>query len=187
MAKLAVFLRGINVNGRMIKMDELRSVIQMLPYRDVRTVLASGNVLVTTDDEHPSLAEHQDAIAAKLSTFFGYDATVVVKSAAQIQAILTEAAGHIVPDGYHHYILLSQDDLPGQNNRLGEQLAVMFERCQKIGFERLILDQQGIYWLVPKGDTLHSEFGQKVLGQKAFRNVLTSRTVQTIQRVAVLL
>jgi uncharacterized protein (DUF1697 family) len=40
------FLRGINVGGRNpIKMDALRAVFESLKFRNVKTVLASGNVI----------------------------------------------------------------------------------------------------------------------------------------------
>ena len=44
--KYAAFLRGINVGGHtIIKMGELRKVFESLGFWNVKTVLASGNVL----------------------------------------------------------------------------------------------------------------------------------------------
>jgi len=38
------------------------------------------------------------------------------------------------------------------------------------------------YWKIPKGNTLDSEFG-KILGKKSFKNILTSRNINTIEKI----
>jgi uncharacterized protein (DUF1697 family) len=45
MTAYIALLRGINVGGRTIKMADLRSAVEELGVSDVRTVLASGNVV----------------------------------------------------------------------------------------------------------------------------------------------
>jgi len=44
-----ILLRGVNVGGVTVKMIELRELLETLGYRDVKTVLASGNALVTSE------------------------------------------------------------------------------------------------------------------------------------------
>ena len=44
--KYAAFLRGINVGGNnIIKMEELKKVFESMGFLNVKTILASGNVL----------------------------------------------------------------------------------------------------------------------------------------------
>src|SRR6267154_4354703 len=44
------FLRGINVGGKaVIKMTDLKQLLEGLGFKDVKSVLASGNVLFETD------------------------------------------------------------------------------------------------------------------------------------------
>src|SRR4029077_19756102 len=46
LARYVAFLRGINVGGnRVLKMDDLRKAFESLGFKDVKTVLASGNVM----------------------------------------------------------------------------------------------------------------------------------------------
>lgn len=48
--KYAAFLRGVNVGGKgAIKMADLKSLFESLGYTEVKTILASGNVVFETD------------------------------------------------------------------------------------------------------------------------------------------
>lgn len=176
MEAFTIFLRGINVNGINIKMEELKKVLESMNYQRVKTILATGNVVLTTVEEL-TYEEHKAQIEDKLSTHFGYEANIFVKSKVQISNIIEEAKKHEVPEGFHHYLLISND------KSLGQQLKLLFEQCSKEEQEQLILGEQGIYWIVPKGNTLKSDFGNKVLGKKEFKTKLTSRTMNTIQKL----
>ena len=176
MKAFTIFLRGINVNGISIKMEELKRVIEAMDYQNVNTVLATGNIILATTEEM-SLDEHKKRLEDGLSSHFGYDANLVIKSKEQIMEIIEEAKGHEVPEGYHHYILIHDD------KSLGQQLKSLFQQCSKDEKEQLIVEEEGIYWIVPKGNTLTSEFGNKVLGKKEYKSKLTSRTVNTVQKM----
>lgn len=178
MKKMAIFLRGINVNGISIKMDELRTVIEAMMYKEVKTILATGNVIVTAPDEEISYETHKSKIEEGLSAHFNYECFIILKTAEQIHEIIKESSSHNVPEGCHHYILLSNE------NKVGEQLKILFETCMKDEDEQLIIGAYGIYWVVPKGSTLKSDFGSKVLGKKVFKSMITSRNINTIQKMA---
>ena len=45
MPRYVALLRAVNVGGRTIKMDRLRAVFEELPFKNVETFIASGNVL----------------------------------------------------------------------------------------------------------------------------------------------
>lgn len=177
MKTIIIFLRGINVNGINIRMNELSSVVESMMYVDVKTILATGNVIAKTSDDKISIEEHKNKIEAGISNYFGCEANIFIKTAKQIQDIVEESKNHEVPEGYHHYILLN-------NNNIGTILKTLFERCNKASNEQLILDEHGIYWIVPKGETLQSEFGKQVLGKKKFRSIVTSRTINTIHKIS---
>lgn len=178
MKKMAIFLRGINVNGISIKMDELKSVIESMMYKDVKTILATGNIIAKAADDEISYEEHKNKIEKGLSSYFGYEAFIIIKSARQIHEIIEESKKHEVPEGYHHYILLTKE------NNIAEQLKMQFDTCSKAEKEQLLLGDHGIYWIVPKGDTLQSDFGKLCLGKKEFKSILTSRTINTIQKIS---
>lgn len=56
MNKYAAFLRGINVGGnKIIKMDDLKKAFEKLKLKNVKTILASGNVLFETEKIKPEI------------------------------------------------------------------------------------------------------------------------------------
>lgn len=79
MAKFAAFLRGINVGGnKIVKMDELKKTFESMGFKNVRTVLASGNVLfegVKTKTETLS-----KKLSNNLNDKFGFEIGVIVRS-----------------------------------------------------------------------------------------------------------
>ncbi len=80
------FLRGINVGGhRKIAMAELRKAFESLGCKNVRTVLASGNVVF---EAPKAVRPLEPAIAAKLVKMFGVPVRVVLRSVRELQAIV---------------------------------------------------------------------------------------------------
>ncbi len=70
-------LRGINVSGhRMIKMEDLKKSLSAIGFQNVTTYIQSGNVFVTTEEEHP--AKVGFIIKNEIMKTFGHDVPVVV-------------------------------------------------------------------------------------------------------------
>lgn len=89
MTRYVVLLRGINVGGNnLIKMSALKACLEKAGYEDVSTYIASGNVLLSSSEKAPALVARVEKVLAKS---FDYDASVVVRSAKQMQAILASA------------------------------------------------------------------------------------------------
>lgn len=87
-------LRGINVGGRnRILMADLRVCFEDAGYEGVRTYIQSGNVVFSADE--PQRETLRGAIEAMLGSAFGYDATVELRDAAELRAVV-EAS----PDGF---------------------------------------------------------------------------------------
>ena len=89
-------LRGINVGGKnLIKMSDLAACFQEMGFSDVRTYIQSGNVLfATAHGDLPGLTEQLELerrIEAGLSQTFAYQASVVLRSAGEMQAIVAGA------------------------------------------------------------------------------------------------
>ena len=85
--KYAAFLRGINVGGNtQIKMEELRRVFGSLGFHDVKTLLNSGNVVFeAAETDVPTLTQ---IIEAKLEEAFGFKSDVILRTAAEMQALV---------------------------------------------------------------------------------------------------
>src|SRR6516225_11146866 len=74
MTKYAAFLRGVNVGGVTLKMAEVASALAEAGFADVRTILASGNVLL---ESSAGVAAVRKKAEATLRKRFGYDAWVL--------------------------------------------------------------------------------------------------------------
>ncbi len=87
MPRFVVLLRGINVGkAKRIAMADLRSLLADAGYSDIRTVLNSGNAVVTGPDEPP--AEHARRIESAITGRTGLDVRTLVLTAGQLRTIV---------------------------------------------------------------------------------------------------
>jgi uncharacterized protein (DUF1697 family) len=79
-------LRGINVGkAKTVAMDDLRTIAESLGYQDVRTLLRSGNVILSGDGRPGDVSKRfETAIDERLHI----DVKVVVRTAAELQAVV---------------------------------------------------------------------------------------------------
>jgi uncharacterized protein (DUF1697 family) len=79
-------LRGINVSGqKMIKMEELKSVLASLNFTNIRTYIQSGNIIFETGKTDPASLEKQ--IGEKILSHFGFPVPVVIRSRQDLEKI----------------------------------------------------------------------------------------------------
>jgi uncharacterized protein (DUF1697 family) len=83
-------LRGINVGGRnRIRMVDLVACFEAAGYRDVRTLIQSGNVVFRAD--RADLAGLTGAIEQMLADAFDYSATIVLRDHEAMRAVVDVA------------------------------------------------------------------------------------------------
>jgi uncharacterized protein (DUF1697 family) len=83
-------LRGINVGGRNpVKMPALKACFEAAGFEDVATYIQSGNVLFRTARRGSAALTRE--IEATLGDTFGYEASVVLRSHAQLRAVVRGA------------------------------------------------------------------------------------------------
>lgn len=85
MVKYAAFLRGINVGGRKVTMEDLQQVFESLGFKDVKTFIASGNVVFESDSSDSTSLTYN--IEQKLKTQFGFDIAIMLRSLEDLQAL----------------------------------------------------------------------------------------------------
>lgn len=106
-----VFLRGINLGKRQIKMAELKTCLEAAGFAEVKTVLASGNVrLVGEGSAEAVRARLEKAIADQ----FGFAVGVVLRSEAELAAMLRDHPfGALAPEAdLTRHVLMFARDLP---------------------------------------------------------------------------
>ena len=83
----AAFLRGINVGGNnLIKMEDLKKLFESLGFKNVKTLLASGNVKFEAEKEKPSVLA--GIIEEKLEKTYGGNISVTIRSIDDIKKIV---------------------------------------------------------------------------------------------------
>lgn len=178
--RICVFLRGINVNGIKIKMDALKEAFIQMGFEQVKTVLATGNVIVSLNDVTEKI-DLKTYIEAELSHYFNYDAHVLIRTLEKIEGILKASQSIVRVQNHdaHLYVLFTE------SNEIVDELSSLFETMSHSESESIKKLESDLFWLVPKGQTLESEFGSMVLGKKKYKDKLTSRNINTIEKIMV--
>ena len=84
MPRYVAFLRAINVGGRTVKMDRLRTAFDGMKLQRVETFIASGNVLFDARIDDTDTLEKR--IEKALRRELGYDVLTFVRSPAEVAA-----------------------------------------------------------------------------------------------------
>ena len=169
--KYCAFLRGVNVKGTAMKMENVCNVFLNLGLENVSSVLATGNILFDSDENPEKLRE---ILEKSLSAFFNYEAFLFIKTAEEIKKILENLPFGKAED-LHIYSFICEN---GAENVLLEE----FKKINHQKGEEAKIVNQNFYWQIPKGNTLDSEFG-KILGKKVFKNIFPSRNINTIEKI----
>lgn len=172
--RYAVLLRGVNVGGVKVKMAELREAFTVAGFGEVKTLLASGNVLV----DHGSERAAVKALAEQtLRDTFGYEAWVLVYDLEQIQEIVDGYPFERVDDVKHPYVIFSEDGHSsgelGQVDDLDPALEQVAPGPHHV-----------LYWQVDRGSTLDSKVG-KASGKARYKSTTTTRNLRTVEKLLV--
>jgi uncharacterized protein (DUF1697 family) len=88
MAAFIALLRAVNVGGTgKLPMSDLKEMCEASGFSGVRTYIASGNVVFTSGKSEAAVKK---ALEAKLAAYAGKPVGVLVRSAAEMQAVLTD-------------------------------------------------------------------------------------------------
>ncbi len=86
MPRRVAFLRAINVGGRVVKMDYLRTVLTSFGFDNVQTLIASGNVIL--DAKSASSTTVEDQIEAGLLDELGYEVVTMVRTPKELAEVV---------------------------------------------------------------------------------------------------
>ena len=171
MTRYAAFLRGVNVGGVNLKMAEVAKALEEAGFTNVRTILASGNVLLES-------RSGVDAVRKKAETAlrdaFGYDAWVLrLRHRSRCRDFQRFPFEREV-EGHHSYVTFVTDE------KVLDELAAL---AKDAGPDEKIKRGKGvIYWQVPKTGTLDTTIG-KTMGKKRYKSSTTTRNLRTIDKV----
>ena len=171
MGSYAVFLRGINVGGINIKMADLKEALKARGFPDARTLLASGNVVLTSTLDADAVKRDCEKC---LREAFGYDAWVVVLDSARLSDLVAACPYPEDDKTTHSYITLSSDAaVLDELDAAGAALE---------GNKQERLGPEALAWLAPAGGTLDSPFS-KISAKARFKAATTTRNLRTLIKV----
>ena len=88
MTAFVALLRAVNVGGTgKLPMSELKAMCEALGFEAVRTYIASGNVVFTSRKSESAVKK---ALEARLEAYAGKPVGVMVRTAAEMQAVLKD-------------------------------------------------------------------------------------------------
>jgi uncharacterized protein (DUF1697 family) len=84
MVRYAVFLRGINVGGnKKVPMAELKKMLEKMGFADVKTLLASGNVMLSSKKENITALTKR--ISGAIEKEFGFPVPVLIREMTRLE------------------------------------------------------------------------------------------------------
>ena len=176
MTRYAAFLRGINVGGhKKIKMADLRRAFASWGFQDTKTMLASGNVVFSTDETRcDALA---GSIKANIQHTFGMDVDVAVRTLASIEDLVSANPFQdtVVTPRTRLYVTFLTPDSP-------RGLKAPYQ-SPNLDFRIFEVSAQEVYSVLTLGAHGRTTKSMEVL-EKAFGKRITTRNWNTIVKLA---
>ena len=109
MTRYAAFLRGVNLGKRTVKSAELKAAFEAMGFGNVRTLLASGNVLF---DAKPSRTLKQ-VVEDGLRAQFGFEVLVVLRTLDDLKTMVaSDPVGREEGEDATMHVVLFDASLP---------------------------------------------------------------------------
>ncbi len=172
MARVIALLRGVNLAKRnRVPMPELRARLEDLGYRDVRTVVASGNVVADTGKPAAAVAEEFEAAILE---HFGVTTRVIVRTRAQLaKVVASDPFGDLVDEPKRYQVAFLDGKPRAAGVRALEAAELAPERVAVIGREVYCWHANGIH---------RSPLG-KLLGKVDLGAAATARNWNTVLKL----
>jgi uncharacterized protein (DUF1697 family) len=168
--KYVAFLRGVNVGGRIVKMAELKACFEQAGFKDVKTILQTGNVIFGSDKtDIPKLKEQ---IEGAITKTFNYRAKAQVVSLENLKKIIDANPFTGAPEQFHQYVIFIENDL---------ETGLVAEAGKQLG-EAVKAGNGVVYWKVQKGQTLKTPFA-KLLTKSKYKEFNTNRNINTLRKI----
>lgn len=172
MARFVVLLRGVNlVKRNRVSMPQLRADLEAAGFRDVKTHLQSGNVVLSSQLEAEAVA---GKVKAAVRERFGIDIEVIARSSAEMGAVVLRNPLAGVATNPRRHLVTFLAETPRQS--LAADLAKLATE------EKFAIEGREIYSWHPEGigrAPLWERLGSKSIGVAA-----TSRNWATVTALA---
>jgi len=177
--KFVAFLRGINVSGhKIIKMAELAKMFEEMKFKNVKTYIASGNVLFESNEKDAEKLEAK--IEKQILKTFGFDVMVFIRAKEELEKIVKKFS---VPKQE----LRNEGGLP-------PKFSILFVKEKDAGkikvpvvSEKFAVEiigaQGGNYFCSAKPDVVGSSGGANLFVEKEYKIPGTARNWNTVEKI----
>ena len=165
-------LRGVNVGGITVRSADLRELFESEGHTEVRTVLASGNVVFSSDKSATSL---KPAIEKALRERFGYDAWIVLVTLDDVRKAIDAFPFDASDASRQPWVIFGSGE--AVLDELADAAASMDQAADPVARGKRVL-----YWNPVKGTTVDTPFG-KLLARKSYKATTTNRNLRTLQKI----
>jgi uncharacterized protein (DUF1697 family) len=175
MPRYVAFLRAINVGRHTVKMDRLRALFEALDLRNVKTLIASGNVLFDSAVRNRSALEER--IEGHLERALGYEVATFVRTPSELAEVCafrpsSAAKAEFEARGLYVGFLKAA---PSEDTRRN-----LVALCSDV--DALYFNERELYWSCATRMSESPLFGP-LLG-KTLKMPMTMRNVTTVRRLA---
>lgn len=173
MQRHIAFLRGINVGGHTVKMQDLRRLFESLGFSSVETVIASGNVVFESAESAGRPLEQK--IERLLLEVLGYNVATFLRTAPELAAVTRQQPFELVelrPGAVLYVNFLREKPNPAMQQAL---------KAINTGNDEVRAGKRELYWLRRAPGKESDVFGTllgKLLGTET-----TSRNMNTVRRI----
>ena len=165
------FLRGVNVNGKTMKMTEVCDVFREAGMTDAASVLASGNIVFRSDCPQTDL---RSILESAMTSHYDDTVNLFVKNFDEIGAILRSSPFEANAE-VNIYSFICEPLFEAA-------LLDEFRKITPAPNEEACVHHGTFYWQCAKGAALDSGFS-KILGRKTMKDKFTSRNIRTLEKV----
>jgi uncharacterized protein (DUF1697 family) len=166
-------LRGVNVGGVTVKSAELAEVVRGLGFADVRTVLASGNVVF--EAARGPRAALKKRIERALADAFGYDAWIVLTTPEHVRGVVDDFPFDAADRKRQPYAIFGSDE--SALDELADAASGMDPVVDPVARGDGV-----VYWNPVKGTTVDTPFA-KLLAKPRFKPTTTNRNLRTLEKL----
>ena len=168
MARVVALLRGINLGAkRRVAMADLRALLEEIGYTDVRTVLASGNAVMTG-------AKSREKLEKALADRFGMQIDVILRTMKELHAVVdADPFGDEVTNPTRYFVVFL--DAAPKAAKLGPLLEGDFSP------DKLAANGRELYAWCPDG--MQNSRLMKELGKPGMAGTATVRNWATVNKL----
>jgi uncharacterized protein (DUF1697 family) len=171
MTAYVALLRGVNVGGVTVRSAALADMARGMGLADVRTVLASGNLLFSADEPAKKL---KNRVEGALRDTFGYDAWIVLTTVDHLGRVI-DAFPFAERDDYQPWVVFGSE--PAVLDEIEKAAAGLDDADERI--ER---GDGVVYWECPKGSSTDTPFA-KLIAKAKYKATTTNRNLRTLRKL----